>query len=240
VQLADEVVGGWKLDVRVKVADEAKLDPPLVQITLEVEQKRFHSQLRAAERRAIADRKGRDEVSIRRARPACISAEGGYQLVGLDRDVGRREAQPPADPLPRLHRPRHRVFAPEQPVRMLDLAGRYEAAHLRAVKIVAVDRERRDDLNMMSVVAEPGRAAGAPSPEREVVADYPAPQLHHGRQPVDELLRRQGGELAVEAQHDRVLDARPLEQRKLFLQGGDRLRAVGRVQDAPRVWLESG
>jgi len=35
-----------------------------------------------------------------------------------------------------------------------------------------------------------------------------------------------------------VLDARPFEQRQLLAQGGDRLRAVGRVQDASRMRLE--
>src|ERR1700693_1315289 len=130
VQLADEVVCGWKFDVGVKVADEAKLYPPLVEIAFEIEEKRFDAQLRAAERRAVADRKRRDEIPIRRARSTGVCAEGRYQLVRLDSDVGCGKAEPPADPLPPPRRPRPRMFAAEQPVRMLDLHGRHGGAPL--------------------------------------------------------------------------------------------------------------
>src|SRR5450759_4959531 len=121
---------------------------------------------------------------------------------------------------------------------MLDLARGYEVAHLRAVEIVAFDLERRDDLDLMSVLAQPVRAASASPPEGEVVADDPGPQLHHRREPVDELLWRERGQLTVEAQDDRMRDARRLDQRELFLERRDRLRAVGGVQDAPWMRLE--
>ena len=91
---------------------------------------------------------------------------------------------------------------------------------------------------LMAMLTQPVRAAGAAASEREVVANHPAPQLHHLRKPVDELLWRERRQLAVESQHDGVLDARGLDERELFLKRRDRLRAVGGVQDAAWMWLE--
>ncbi len=42
----------------------------------------------------------------------------------------------------------------------------------------------------------------------------------------------------VKAHHDRVLDSGGCDERELFLQRGDRLGAVGRVQDTARMRLE--
>src|SRR5258708_10069677 len=110
MQLANEVVGGGELDVGMQVADEPKLNSPLIEVAFEVEQERLDAQLRAAERGTVADRKGRDEIAVRRARSACVRAESGDQFIRLDRDLGRREPKAPANPFPPPARARHRGF----------------------------------------------------------------------------------------------------------------------------------
>ncbi len=92
-------------------------------------------------------------------------------LFGLHPDVGGRKTKLPADPLPRFDGPRHRILPPQQAVRVVHISGGDEAAHLRAVQVVAIDLEWRNDLDLVSVLAQPVRAAYAATPEGEVVAD---------------------------------------------------------------------
>ena len=106
------------------------------------------------------------------------------------------------------------------------------------MKFAAVDQKRRHHVDLMPVIAEPLRVASATPPEREVVADHPAPKVHHRCEPVDEFLRRQRRQLAIETQHDGVLDAGSLDERELFLKRRDGLRAVRGIQDAARVRFE--
>src|SRR5260370_7679940 len=68
--------------------------------------------------------------------------------------------------------------------------------------------------------------------------DHPGAVLHRRGKPVDELLGRERRELAVEAQHDRVVDPGGADQSKLLLKGSDRGRTVCGVEDTTRVWLE--
>src|SRR5260221_6302390 len=135
MQLSNEVVGGGELDVGVQVSDEPKLNLPLIQVAFEVEQKRLDAQLSAAERGTVADRQRRNEIPIPRARSTGVRAEGGDQFIRLDRDVGRGETKPPANPLPRLDLAPHRVLAPKHLVRVLDLTTGDEAPHLCAVQV---------------------------------------------------------------------------------------------------------
>src|SRR5258708_39816416 len=100
MQLANEVVGGGELDVGMQVADEPKLTSPLIEAAFEVEQERLDAQLRAAERGTVPDRKGRDEIAVRRARSACVRAGRGAQFIRLERDGGRGAPKAPTDPLP--------------------------------------------------------------------------------------------------------------------------------------------
>src|SRR5882672_7914977 len=145
-------------------------------------------------------------------RPAGIRAEGWDELVRFDRYVGRREAQAAPDLLPGLDRARHRVLATQQLVRLVHVARGDEPPHLGAVQVVSIDREWRHDLDLVAVLAKPLRAAGPAAAERKVVADHPTAQVHHRGQPLDELLRRERSELAVEPQHDRVPYAGGLDQ----------------------------
>ena len=120
--------------------------------------------------------------------PAGVSAERGHELVWFDGDVRGREAQPAPDLVPRLDRTRHRVLATQQPVGSLHVAQRDQPPHLRAVQGVSVDGDRRHLIDREPVLPQPARAASALSPEGEVEADHPAPQLHHSRKLVDEFL----------------------------------------------------
>src|ERR1700682_372712 len=106
------------------------------------------------------------------------------------------------------------------------------------MQLVPIDQEWRDDVDLVAVLTEPLRAARTTASKREVEADHPAPKVHHRREPIDELLRRERRQLAIESHHDGVLYARRLDQRELFLQGCDRLRAVGGVEDGARMWFE--
>src|SRR5438309_2633336 len=102
----------------------------------------------------------------------------------------------------------------------------------------AVDLEWRHDLDLVPMRAEPLGVARAAAAERKVEPDDPGLDVHDGRQPVDELLWRQRRQLAVETQHDSMLNAGGLDEAKLLAQRRDRRRAVGRIEDAARVWLE--
>src|SRR5438094_430414 len=98
-----------------------------VEIAMEVEQEGLDPELRAAERRPVADRQGRDELPFGRERPSGVGPERRDELVGLDADVRGWKAQAPADPVPGLDRPGHRVAAAEESVAFLHVAGRHEA-----------------------------------------------------------------------------------------------------------------
>src|SRR5258708_28355311 len=96
LQLANQVVGRRELDVRVQVADEAQLEPLLVEITFEVEHEGLDAQLRAAKSRTVTHRQSRDEIAFGGAHPACVGSKRGDELVGLDADVCGREPELPA------------------------------------------------------------------------------------------------------------------------------------------------
>ena len=55
LELTHKIFRAWELDVRVEVLDESKLDALLIEVAFEVQEKGFHSQLRTAERRPVAD-----------------------------------------------------------------------------------------------------------------------------------------------------------------------------------------
>src|SRR5438270_5388642 len=238
LQQADQVVRRRELDVGVQVANEAELEPLLIEVAFEVEQESLHAKLRASKGRAVADGERRYKISLGRASTSSVSAKRGDQLVGLDADVRSRKPEPPPDAVARLHRSRHGVFAAQQAIRVLHLAGRDETPDLRAVQLAAVDLEWRNDIDGVSVAAQPVGVACASAAECKIKADHPAPDVHRRGQTLDELMRRQRRELAIEAKHDRVLDAGFLDQRELFLQRRDRLRAVGRVENAARMRFE--
>src|SRR5438552_15279511 len=141
LQLADQVVRRRELDVGVQVANEAELESLLIQVAFEVEQESLHAKLRASKGRAVADGERRYKISLGRASTSSVSAKRGDQLVGLDADVRSRKPEPPPDAVARLHRSRHGVFAAQQAIRVLHLAGRDETPDLRAVQLAAVDLE---------------------------------------------------------------------------------------------------
>ena len=101
------------------------------------------------------------------------------------------------------------------------------------------EREGRNDIHLVAVLAQPRGVASALVAEGKVEADDPVLDVHPRAEHFDELLRPKARERPIESEHDGVLHARRLEQRQLLLQRGDRLRAVGRVQHAARMWLES-
>src|SRR5205823_13732657 len=118
--------------------------------------------------------------------------EGRHQLVRLDAYVGGWEAEPPSHSIAGLDRPRHRIWAAEQTICILHMAGHQQPAHLRAVQVAAVDLEWGHDDDVVAMSAKPFGVSGPASAEREIEPDHPAAKLHHGGEPVDELLRRQG------------------------------------------------
>src|SRR4029077_15462483 len=154
--------------VRMKVADEPQLEAALVEAALEVEQERLDTQLGPAKRRAVSHRKGGHGIPCRGFGTARVCAKGRHELVRLDADVGRREAQSPADPIPGLDRPGHGVLTTEELVCLLDLACRDEAPDLGAVQLAAVDPVRRGDLDVVAVAPQPVRIAGPAPAESEV------------------------------------------------------------------------
>ena len=103
---------------------------------------------------------------------------------------------------------------------------------------VPFERERRNDIHLVPVLAQPRGVASALVAEREVEADDPVPDVHPRAEHFDELLRAKARERPIEAKDDRVLYAGRLEQGQLLLQRGDRLRAVGGVEHAARMRLE--
>src|SRR2546425_1584610 len=149
MQLLNQIVRGRELDVGVQVSHELQLQPLLVEIPFEVEQKSLLSQLRAAECRPVSDRERGHELALGRDGSASVSAEGRHELVRLDAYVCGWKAQPPADAIARLDRTCHRVGATEQPVRRLDVTRADQPPNLGAVQVMAVDLERRDDLHIM-------------------------------------------------------------------------------------------
>src|SRR5258708_38648678 len=155
----------------MQVLHESELEAFLIEVSLEIQEKGLHPQLRASESGPVADRQSSCEIALGAPYATRISAERRDQLVWFDSDVRGRKAELPADSLPRLDRARHRILPAEQPLRVVAFAGRDQAPHLRAVQVVTVELERWDDLDLMSVLAQPGRAAGAPAPQGEVVAD---------------------------------------------------------------------
>ena len=60
----------------------------------------------------------------------------------------------------------------------MNLAGVDQPADLRAVQVMAVDLERRDDLDIVPVRPQPFGVSGAPAAEREVEPDGPVPDPH--------------------------------------------------------------
>src|SRR5712692_8191949 len=240
----------------MQVANEMKLEPLLVEVPFEIEQERLDPELGASKGGPIPDRQRSDEVAFgrksprtRRLRrefagapvypyPAGVRSERRHELVRFDGDVGGGESEGSADSVPRLDRPRQRVLAAQQLGRSLDIAERDETSNVRAVQGFSLDEERRHHVHHVTVVAKPARAALALAAEREVEPDHPPAHVHHRGELVDELLWRQGRQGSIESQHDRVLDPSRLDQRELLLQGGDRLRAVGGVEQTSRVWLE--
>src|SRR5229473_2549071 len=183
-------------------------------------------------------RQRRDEATLGRSDPAGIGTKRRHELVRFDGDVGCGEAERSAHPVARLDRARQRILAPQQPVRGFNVAQRDQTPHVRAVQGLSIDEEPRHLVHQVTAVAKPARAALALATKREVEPDHPPPHVHHRGELVDEFLGRQRGQCTIESQHDRVLDAVCLDQRQLLLQSGDRLRAVGGVEQAARVWFE--
>src|SRR6266513_1854538 len=175
MQLLDQIVRGRELDVGVQVSHELQLQPLLVQIPFEVEQECLHPQLRAAECRPVPDRERGHELALGRHGSSCVCAESRYELVRLDAYVRGWKAQPPADAIACLDGTCHRVGATEEPVCRLDIARPDQPPDLGAVQVMAVDLERRDDLDNMPVRPQPLRVSGSPAAEREVETDGPAP-----------------------------------------------------------------
>src|SRR5437764_12946682 len=125
---------------------------------------------------------------------------------------------PPAQ-TSRIYQASYLELAHEQPVRRLHLPGGHQPPNLRAVELPAFDLEGRDHLDVVPMSAEPLGVARAAATEREVEPDDPGLDVHHRDQAVDELLWRQRGQLAVETQHDRVLNPGGIDEAELFAQG---------------------
>src|SRR5206468_11799277 len=113
-----------------------------------------------------------------RAATSRACAESRYELVRLDADVRGRKTQPPADAIACLDGTCHRVGATEEPVRHLDITGPDHPPDLGAVQVMAVDLERRDDLDIVPVRPQPLCVSGSPAAEREVEPDSPVPDPH--------------------------------------------------------------
>src|SRR5256885_1182492 len=188
MQLLDQIVRGRELDVGVQVSHELQLQPLLVEIPFEVERDRLDSQLRAAECRRVPDRERGHDLALGCDGPSGICAESRYELVRLDAYVRGRKTQPPADAIACLDGTRHRVGATEEPVRHLDITRPDQPPDLGAVQVMAVNPERRDDLDVVPVRPQPLRVSGSPSAESEVEPDGPAPDPHRRGKLVDKLL----------------------------------------------------
>src|SRR2546430_17481045 len=137
----------------MEVLHEPQPKSLLVEVALKVEQESLDLQLGAAKRGPVADGQGRNEVALRSDDPTRIGAERRHELVRFRADVRGRKAELPADLRPGLDRPAHLELAAEKTVRRSDIAGRDQAADLRAVELVAVELEWRHDLDPMAVRA---------------------------------------------------------------------------------------
>src|SRR5574337_2168319 len=89
LELLHQVGRRGELDVRVQPAHEAELEPPLVQVSFEVEQERLDFELRPAEGRPVADGECGDEITLGGVDAACVRAQRRDELVRLRADVRR-------------------------------------------------------------------------------------------------------------------------------------------------------
>ena len=242
VHLRNERIEGLEALLVAQLGDELNLDPPAVQISVEVEQMRLEQRLAAAH--GWPRTEARDAGKPLRPHTAHTHCKDARERrsASLQAQIGRCKSQPAPEMQALDDAAAHAVWTTQPALGLPQITLRENLTNTAAAHPRTIDHERRDDIDRgpesRRDLLEQRHGRLAVASESKIVTHDDDRRAEILEQQSRELLAGQAPHPLAEAQQPQVLETHAAQQLPALPPGREARRRRAGAQMLPRQWLE--